>query len=934
MTRSFNNTEKGIECTSNKNLDPVFIAESLLSLEQWEIDHNDLELQKRIGSGGFAEVFSGYRKSDGTIVAVKRLHKQEFDKNSLEMFKREVSVLASFHHFAILPFVGACTRPPYCIVTQFMSGGSLFARLHAKDSSDRLTSTQLSIIALGIAYGMTFLHEREMIHRDLKSLNILLDSDDYPKICDFGMARTKSTGSEPMTGEIGTSQWMAPEVLVSQNYDEKADVYSYGIILWEMLTGDIPYRGLRDIQVAMAVVNQNNRPKIPKNCPQNLSNFIRVCWSADPKKRPDFHTIVRALESGAISFPGTDISQLKAYVSQFATPNIQIVDSYYSTPIESEIQTIPSSQLFQLIDDFNKDNNSVLSLISVLSHNKGISLIKPAEIIPTIISRLADCSDAHTASHLVSLLSLLFYHKSMVAFFVDYGGDNTLLELLPRFCTSMIPKLLDCLIQVLTIKSCIFYYSHISKISPFLLCSDLSIRLTAIMLINRIVDNTCYEDNSIFVAIIEFLLRNATPESKIELLNETLLLINKLSHFKAVLSILQQSESIDRIIPLLNHQNLSIQKTIIKLLKSLFSNNNIKPKVIDSFLDCFMRNINSNDSETVYDLICILILLLDNLVLYKEISTTKNISSSFVFLLKHHEYVIQVSSLKALYALCSNSITSQLFSNLFPNVSDILYVENCISKLASYILSAILSYSNQKHILSHYGEKISHYLIDSLNQNKDHLTCSLRMIGVLTQSMDGISFIEQNGLLSLIPVHINSTSLENRKLTLMVIDAISNYIPDLIPIYDSIPTLIQFSRNADIGHYTLSILSNITVQPTNAAICIGYLPEILQLTSNQKSETREKALVILHRVLLTQEARNLLNRPEIVENIVNSLSNLWEGPQLNMVIDIIDSLSSIEQPLKVLQNIDIGSIILKQMKLCSIDDPIRTKFLRVKSRLF
>jgi serine/threonine protein kinase len=123
-----------------------------------------------------------------------------------------------------------------------MSGGCLFNRLHAKQGAN-LDATKRTIIALGLAYSLEYFHAKKMIHRDIKSLNVLLDADDYPKLCDYGMSRTIATDGA-MTGGAGTSQWMAPEVLNSDPYDEKSDVYSYGILRWEILTSDVPFRGL------------------------------------------------------------------------------------------------------------------------------------------------------------------------------------------------------------------------------------------------------------------------------------------------------------------------------------------------------------------------------------------------------------------------------------------------------------------------------------------------------------------------------------------------------------------------------------------------------------------------------------------------------------------------------------------------------------------
>jgi serine/threonine protein kinase len=285
-------------------------------MKRWALDHADFELQRKIGSGGFADVFLGYQRSTRKIVAVKKLHNEEFTESAFEMFRREIEIFAALNHFAVLPFVGVCTSPPYYIITEYMSGGCLFKRIHTRDGGP-LDPTKRTIIALGIAYAMEYVHSQKMLHRDLKSLNILLDADDYPKVCDFGMSREIAADGK-MTGGVGTVQWMAPEVLNSAPYDERSDVYSFGIMLWEILTNSVPFRGQADVQVAMKVVGEKQRPPFPPDCPPRLRMFINVCWDDEPKARPPFTTIVKAIESGEVVFPGTNMNAVRAYVTRFA----------------------------------------------------------------------------------------------------------------------------------------------------------------------------------------------------------------------------------------------------------------------------------------------------------------------------------------------------------------------------------------------------------------------------------------------------------------------------------------------------------------------------------------------------------------------------------------------------------------------------------------
>jgi serine/threonine protein kinase len=205
------------------------------------------------------------------------------------MFRREIFTLTTLNHPSILKLLGYTNQPPFCLVTEFMSNGSLFDVLKSKQGG--LTPTDRTVIALDIARGMEYMHERNMIHRDLKSLNILLDDNRRARICDFGLVRLKSLA--PLTGLIGTPQWMAPEILMcSTYYDVKVDVFSFGIVLWELLTGEIPYRDIPVEKLGYLVVQEELRPEIPKVTPPSLAHLIDACWSPDPKQRPTFTMII------------------------------------------------------------------------------------------------------------------------------------------------------------------------------------------------------------------------------------------------------------------------------------------------------------------------------------------------------------------------------------------------------------------------------------------------------------------------------------------------------------------------------------------------------------------------------------------------------------------------------------------------------------------
>lgn len=151
--------------------------------------------------------------------------------------------------------MAACRKPPvYCIITEYLSEGSLRAYLHKLEHKS-LPLQKLIAIALDIARGMEYIHSQAVIHRDLKPENVLIDQEFHLKIADFGIACGEGH-CDSLADDPGTYRWMAPEMIKKKSYGRRVDVYSFGLILWEMVAGTIPYEDMNPIQAAFAVVNK------------------------------------------------------------------------------------------------------------------------------------------------------------------------------------------------------------------------------------------------------------------------------------------------------------------------------------------------------------------------------------------------------------------------------------------------------------------------------------------------------------------------------------------------------------------------------------------------------------------------------------------------------------------------------------------------------
>ncbi|XP_009631994.1 serine/threonine-protein kinase STY46-like [Nicotiana tomentosiformis] len=259
--------------------------------EDWEIDRRLLKIGERIASGSCGDLYHGMYL--GMDVAIKFIRSEHLNDTLEDEFDQEVAILRQVQHKNVVRFIGACTESPHlCIVTEYMSGGSLYDYLHKNHVILQLS--QLLSFAIDVCKGMGYLHQNNIIHRDLKTANLLMDANNVVKVADFGVARFQNKGGV-MTAETGTYRWMAPEVINHQPYDQKADVFSFAIVLWELVTAKVPYDTMTPLQAALGV-RQGLRPELPENAHPRLLDLMQRCWEAIPSDRPSFSEIQVELE--------------------------------------------------------------------------------------------------------------------------------------------------------------------------------------------------------------------------------------------------------------------------------------------------------------------------------------------------------------------------------------------------------------------------------------------------------------------------------------------------------------------------------------------------------------------------------------------------------------------------------------------------------------
>nr|XP_033335125.1 mitogen-activated protein kinase kinase kinase 11-like isoform X7 [Megalopta genalis] len=276
-----------------------------------EIDFEELQLEEVIGVGGFGKVYRGFWQKHEVAVKAARQDPDEDPSVTLENVQQEAKLFWLLKHENIVQLEGVCLKMPnMCLVMEYARGGSLNRVL----SGRKIRPDVLVDWAIQIARGMDYLHNKapiSLIHRDLKSSNVLLsepiENDDLQyktlKITDFGLAREvyKTT----RMSAAGTYAWMAPEVIKKSTFSKASDVWSYGVLLWELLTGETPYKGIDALAVAYGVaVNKLTLP-IPSTCPQPWRFLMEACWASDSHSRPGFAEILVELDEVRSAFAAT-----------------------------------------------------------------------------------------------------------------------------------------------------------------------------------------------------------------------------------------------------------------------------------------------------------------------------------------------------------------------------------------------------------------------------------------------------------------------------------------------------------------------------------------------------------------------------------------------------------------------------------------------------
>ena len=255
----------------------------------------ELDIDRLLAKGSFGSIYLGrWRQQEVAIKMVEGTQEAMTEAQRSE-FLREVKIMQRLRSEFVMPLYAVCVEPGRaCMIMKYMSNDSLRSVLD--DEQTVLTAAEKDRLILDIALGLNYLHTEGVLHRDVKSANVLLDGEGRARIADFGLSKLE-TGLSTLGQRTKDLQWMAPEVLMSLDnraFTKAADVYSFGVVVWEILTGKAPYAGKKLSEISKKITSYEHE-EIPMDMPEHYQQLLRNCWRKDRWSRPTMSDIVLQL---------------------------------------------------------------------------------------------------------------------------------------------------------------------------------------------------------------------------------------------------------------------------------------------------------------------------------------------------------------------------------------------------------------------------------------------------------------------------------------------------------------------------------------------------------------------------------------------------------------------------------------------------------------
>ena len=726
-----------------------------------------------------------------------------------------------------------------------------------------------------------------------------------------------------MSGGVGTAQWMAPEVLNSEKYDQKSDVYSYGILLWELLTSEIPFRGLKDnLQVAMAVANNGKRPGIPQDCPPKLNKFIRLCWSQNPRERPDFGTIAKTIESGEVVFPGTNMNAVRAYVTRFIPSGEQNITHI---PTKNELEDIlkgldasdPSSALKWLRDSLSNEDFRKRA-------------VGTASLLPKLMGVCDLCNSALMAADIIGVFSILAQEPQ----YLNKRCIQKALQVFFDFGTTQTREIMDLILRTLPVLGELkLSPQQMMKIAAFLQTTDISTRVDMTKVFMKILEYKIYERRESLRDVLPFIIANCSSDATEDLLDPSLDVASKIIEFDEIKqAFLDYGGLVSITSVFISGKSEAVCEKAINVFGSIVNSTVLPRSCIEHCISELPAITKALDDDTLARFLAAFVGLLNFKDTYRVFGQNgERAAPAIACCFKSESPAAKLIALKICYALLTKNKTHNAVCKIAPLFVPLLLgqPEPVVNLAAACLTQSVPDCANIPELMN---EDLVVFFNTALEQGSALAVYGLRLCGAVSNNLVGAQFLEKHGIMGRVAPFLQSDHELTQRLALMAYAAFSSSCPMSSAAIDVVSVFLEAMKEDNLKPYPLIFLSNVVVHPDGAIQCAAALGNFASLLTSADSTTIAGALTTIMRVTSCPEAlQNCRDSTAIIE-LYRTAEHHLDDKFFLSYLEVISDLSGTQPGREALAKTQLPGLLMKKLDQLHKSDPNRPTIMRVLTR--
>lgn len=861
------------------------IESYLANFITFHLNNDDFEVHKKIGSNEYCEVFCASQKSTGRIVAMMKFLSTKFSNLTFSILKSEIRTLSILNHPSLLGFYGFGTDNYYAIYREHMPNGNLSELLR---NNSNLNTTQLTIIILGISFGLQYLHNNHIIHQNLSSETIYLDSDFYPHIAEIG------------SGDSNDS------IFVS----EKDNISAYGRILWEIITyGSGPEHREKSSLV------------IPSIATIKLCKIIRSCQESNPNLRPSLNDILKNRKE--LYLNDVDENVVEAYVFRITNPNEE------ERPRSTRPKEFNMVNLLESASTNDKDTiNSLITLNEIAIDDRLKVSLTIEQNLRKIVEIVTNCESAQKTAQIINLLASLFKEKETARKLCDYGVVPPLMNIFMRFGNTTTPSILVCLKVIIETTEIQFTKRNFEKLSAFLTFGNIQVRTSMMELLLDIVERKAYVNEDVISTFIPKIIENIIPEMPYTMLKISIKLLSKLMNIEKIFERICRFDGPTAVLQIATVKYPDIVTESINFLTKALQKWIVSLKFISKFTRSFGDIIAATSEEDIMKVFQLMDVVMKHDAAYSEIGDQPNSISAFEDLITSRNIEIRVKSLQIVFQFLKSKVSCDEFVPLLQTF--FLIISEFKDETTSYISMQciVLIGGNPNADLSLMSNaKIFDFISYSFYSNSIRLQeASLRMIGLMASRKECINFVVACGFIPRILNFVHNENLLLKELSYMCLATFTKSSQAIDLMDEIVQAVLSESITPQVIQFVLMIVMNAAIWPQCSVLIVGKLPLIMKMTDTSKYSY---LLVIIEMLLNSREARNVMEQEccQMVLRLVKETRTSEMELQSATIFELLTLVKTAKPVIK-----EEVSYYEEAVKTMDVSSPLRPIYLRISTR--